>query len=101
MLLMLPLAIYAYVQKLTALDRALAWHYAVLPLAGCLVAIGYWVLPVATRGALFVLGEMPPGRLAMFLAIESLALIVIWIPVYRCRNCRATWVRRPMRYRKP
>lgn len=80
-LLALPPALYAYVQELTGSDRALTWRHAILPLAGCLVALGYWALTGDARQTLFVLGEMPIGRLPTFLALASLALLAIWTPV--------------------
>lgn len=78
MLLALPPAILIYISALTDGNGVLPPHHFILPLAGCLVALGYWVLPVWAREAMFVTGVLPPGRFPAILATSTFALIAIW-----------------------
>lgn len=78
MLLALPPAILIYISALTDGNSAMPPHHFILPLAGCLVALGYWVLPAGAREGMFVNGVLPPGRLSAILATSTFALIAIW-----------------------
>lgn len=81
MLLALPPAVYAYVEELTAPDLAAPprRYHVLLPLAGFLVMLGYWLLPGAQRQTMFIEGRLPPGLSALILALATFVLIAAWI----------------------
>lgn len=78
MLLALPPAILIYISALTDGNGGLPRYHFILPLTGCLVALGYWVLPAGAREAMFVNGVLPPGRFPAILATATFALIATW-----------------------
>ncbi|MEO1136638.1 MAG: hypothetical protein AAFW68_08520, partial [Pseudomonadota bacterium] len=84
MLLALPPAVYHYVAARTAeaalqpAASAIHWRDGVLPAAGAIVTIGYWLLPDASRTAMFVDGKLPPGFAPSALAYTTFILIFVW-----------------------
>jgi AraC-like DNA-binding protein len=81
MMLTLPPAVYHYVLAKTTrppLGR-IPWRDLAMPLAGCLVCFGFWVLPEEAKAALFISGELPPDYLPAILAITTFVLILCWL----------------------
>ncbi len=81
MFLALSPAVYFYIRARTDTEKEPSrpyWHHAALPLAGLVVALGYWLLPAAPRATMFVDGDMPPGWAPQLLALSTFILIAIW-----------------------
>lgn len=88
MLMALPPAVYHYAAARTAeaasqstprsMPVAIHWRDGVLPAAGLMTAIGYWLLPAASKAAMFVDGELPPGFAPSALAFATFLLIALW-----------------------
>ncbi|MEN8832909.1 AraC family transcriptional regulator [Pacificibacter sp.] len=80
-LLALPPALYHHIAARTA--KAAQAHIPkrdlILPLAGGLVCIGFWILPAQAKTLMFISGELPAGVLPATLALLTFALIVIWL----------------------
>ena len=80
MLLALPPMIYHYAASRTAelRPRRVHWRDGVLPVAGLIVTVGYWLLPATSKAAMFVDGELPPGFAPSALAFATFFLIFCW-----------------------
>lgn len=78
MLLALPPSIYHYVAARTADAAPVRWSEGVLPAAGLIVMLGYWLLPAASKSAMFVAGELPAGIAPLVLAGATFVLIFCW-----------------------
>lgn len=80
MLFALPLSIHHYVAARTAeaAPPPVRWGEGVLPAAGLIVTFGYWMLPSASKAAMFMAGELPAGIAPAVLASATFALIVVW-----------------------
>lgn len=80
MLLALPPAFYHYViaKTATASPAGLPWRDLALPLAGCGVCIGFWILPAQAKEMMFIAGELPAGIWPSVLALLTFGLILIW-----------------------
>lgn len=84
MLMALPPSVYHYVAARTAetapqsTPPALHWRDGVLPAAGLMTTLGYWLLSADSRTAMFVDGIMPPGFAPSALAFATFALIAFW-----------------------
>ena len=72
---------YRYVKARTQPGQTLRFGRIdyLLPTAGIVVVIGYWVLSPAARDMMLVDGELPEGWLAPTLAIATLALLAVWL----------------------
>lgn len=81
LLLILPPAVFYYVTaKTTEPPRsAIRWYDAVLPVAGSVVMIGYWVQPASAKNAMFIAGELPAGIAPATLVLATFALIFCWV----------------------
>ena len=81
MLLVLPPAFYHYVVAKTAVAQpaSVPWRDVALPLAGLVVAIGFWILPTHAKETLFISGELPAGTWPAVLAFSTFALILLWL----------------------
>ncbi|MBD0427798.1 helix-turn-helix domain-containing protein [Aquisalinus flavus] len=80
MLLALPPAIYLYVSEHTA-ERSTgmpSWRHAAMPLAGLGIALGYWLLPAASRSTMLVDGALPEGVMPAALAFLTFTLVLLW-----------------------
>jgi AraC-like DNA-binding protein len=91
LLLILPPAVFYYVAAKTTELRAWTpqWRDVVLPIAGGLVMIGYWLLPAGSKTAMFIAGELPAGLAPSTLALATFVLIFCWV-VSSCRYLVAT-----------
>ena len=84
MLLALPPAVYHYAAARTAeaapqsTPPAIHWRDGVLPVAGLITTLGYWLLPAASKAAMFVDGDLPPGFAPSALAFTTFLLIALW-----------------------
>lgn len=79
--LILPPAVFYYVAaKTTQLPTsALRWRDIILPSAGSLVMIGYWLQPAEAKTAMFVTGDLPAGVVPATLVLTTFALIFCWV----------------------
>ena len=79
--LILPPAVFHYVAaKTTELPTsALRWRDIILPSAGSLVMIGYWLQPAETKIAMFIAGELPAGVVPATLVLATFILIFCWV----------------------
>lgn len=77
MLLTLPPAVYHYVAARTAPNTPPRIHRRdiVLPVLGVMLTFGYWLLPTASKNAMFVDGVAPPGLAVAALALSTFTLI--------------------------
>ena len=55
------------------------WRDAAMPVAGCVVCIGFWIVPAQAKEAMFISGELPPGVLPAALALSTFALLTLWL----------------------
>lgn len=83
MLLALAPAVYLYVKARAATAPAahnsvVHWRHGVLPAAGLLVAVGYWLLPAAARAMILVDGRAPPGLAPTLIIAATFSLLLIW-----------------------
>jgi len=81
MLLALPPAFFHYIaaRTTTASSSHFPWRDFALPIAGCVVCIGFWTLPVQTKESMFISGELPAGFLPAALALSAFALMLLWL----------------------
>lgn len=79
--LILPPTIFFYVAaKTPELQTSnLRWRDTVLPVAGVLVMIGFWIQPVQAKTAMFVVGELPSGVAPVVLVSATFLLIFCWV----------------------
>ncbi|WP_395372893.1 helix-turn-helix transcriptional regulator [Marinicella sp. W31] len=79
-LLMLPVALYRFIALRTTDNDHTHFHWRdyLLPLAGLIVTIGFWLLPDQPRSTMLIQGELPPGFWPITLAIATLVLILMW-----------------------
>ena len=84
MLLALPPAVYHYAAARTveaapqSTPPAIHWRDGVLPVAGLMTTLGYWLLPATSKTAMFVDGDLPPGFAPSALAFATFLLIALW-----------------------
>ena len=100
LLLILPPAVFYYVAAKTTELRssAIRRHDIVLPIAGSMVMIGYWLQPAQAKTAMFIAGELPAGVAPATLALATFVLIFCWV-VSSCLYLVAT-LRRLREYRR-
>jgi AraC-like DNA-binding protein len=81
LLLSLPPAVFYYVAAKTTELRSVAirWYDIVLPVAGSVVMIGYWLQPEEAKTAMFIAGELPEGIAASTLVLATFVLIFCWV----------------------
>jgi len=81
LLLILPPTVFYYVSaKTTELwSSAVRWRDIILPAAGCVVVIGYWLQPAQTKAAMLIAGELPAGIAPSTLALATFVLIFCWV----------------------
>lgn len=81
MLLTLPPAVYHYVLAKTTLSplERIPWRDLAMPLIGCMVCFGFWILPKQAKAALFISGELPPGYAPAILATTTFVLLLCWL----------------------
>lgn len=77
-ILLLPVAIHAYIRMQAASSHSLSSHHFILPAAGLVIMLGFWFLPTDTQSVLFVEGRLPPGRWLATLTLTSFVLIILW-----------------------
>lgn len=99
LLLILPPAVFYYVDAKTTELRSsvLRWRDIVLPIAGGLVMIGYWLQPADAKTEMFIAGELPAGVAPSTLALATFVLIFGWV-VSSCSYLVAT-LKRLRKYR--
>ena len=80
-LLVLPPAFFHAIAAKTATAplAQLPWRDLAMPLAGCVVCIGFWILPAHVKEAMFISGDLPPGFLPAALALSAFVLMLLWI----------------------
>jgi len=79
-LLTIPGAVFFYISariNIQTLKKVRPRHL-LMPIAGMMVTIGYWILPEKARSSMFLMGELPPGYTPSILAFATFALILIW-----------------------
>ncbi len=81
LLLILPPAVFFYVAAKTAEVRpaTIRRRDIILPIAGSVVMIGYWLQPAEAKTAMFVAGELPSGIVTSTLVLATFMLIFCWV----------------------
>lgn len=81
LLLIQPPAVYYYVSAKTTELRSSSMRRRdiVLPIAGSLVMIGYWMQPAQAKTAMFIAGELPAGIVPSTLVLATFVLIFCWV----------------------
>lgn len=81
LLLILPPAVFSYVAAKTTELRSLSlgWREITLPAAGCLLMIGYWLLPASAKTEMFIAGDLPQAVGPATLALATFVLIFCWV----------------------
>lgn len=81
LLFILPPAVFYYVAAKTTELRfsAIRRRDIILPVAGGLVMIGYWLQPAGAKTAMFIAGELPAGVAPSALALATFVLIFCWV----------------------
>ncbi len=81
LLLILSPAVFFYVAAKTAEVRpaTIQWRDIILPIAGSVVMIGYWLQSAEAKTAMFVAGELPPGIVTSTLVLATFMLIFCWV----------------------
>jgi len=82
-LLSLPVAVHRFAKaRLRESQSPESWRRdAILPAAGLVVMLGYWMLPATAKATLFVEGDLPAGVLPAGLALLTFGLILCWVPI--------------------
>jgi len=95
----LPPAVFNYVAAKTTAPSSstIRWHDIILPVAGGIVMIGYWLQPASAKSAMFIEGELPAGIVPATLVLVTFVLIFCWV-ISSCAYLVAT-VRRLRKYR--
>lgn len=91
LLLILPPAVFYYVAAKTTELRSVTIRRRdmVLPVAGSVVMIGYWLQPASAKTAMLVAGELPEGFVPSALVLATFGLIFCWV-VSSCSYLVAT-----------
>lgn len=86
LLLILPPAVFYYVAAKTTELRpsGLRWYDIVLPAAGGMVMLGYWLQPAPAKTAMFIAGELPTGIGPSALVLATFVLIFCWVVASCC-----------------
>ena len=81
LLLVLPPAVFFYVTAKTTELRptTIRWPDIVLPVAGGIVMIGYWLQPAEAKTAMFIAGDLPTGIVPSTLVLSTFVLIFFWV----------------------
>lgn len=81
LLLLQPPVVYYYVSAKTVELRAaqIRRRDMVLPIAGAMVMIGYWLQPAAAKTAMFIAGDLPDGFIPAALVLMTFVLIFCWV----------------------
>jgi len=79
-LLALSPSVYLFIDARTGAGHAPMpnWRHGILPAAGLIVTIGFWLLPAPVRSAMFSVGDTTGHLGAGVLALAAFSLILIW-----------------------